>query len=946
MLGANPSSDYARSAVMGAHMNQYNMNNHPSAVVPIPLHPGSIVSPGVSPNNSIPSMYRLPSNFAQQSSCSYNNNNANNNTNGNARGGGGVAQHHMKNGAASARGGGNMGYNNNTSSSYNNINSSNMQGNNSNNFQRNNNASLSPRGYCWDGESGSSSGISFAASSSSFVASASSASLENKKSSFEKSNSSNSEGSRHTNNMENHKINSSGASSSGSSGHTSHNNTSTNMHYSAGALMHNNHASPTLSATNSTHGGNNHQSSPGVMSRPGCTNSARVVSMLSPRMPVSNGTLGSSATMNYNNESLNHMRFSNLSSSVVEQGGNSNSMLYGNNNGMQYNGNGNMQYNNSNSIMADAEQATNNNNNTYMQNNSNSNGNYLPGSTTTSCYNNNNGSYNNGGMMVDQNNSNSIYNNNAHLFNGNNNNGSRFSPQLFDNKNKKNNHFADTMGNHYNNHVNMNKNEFDGDALMDNHNHMRGPQPAASSPYMGGYNTHDQDQPNNINAVVPVASADRHLKNCRSAEEATSVRRLKSPTPPARGLMQNKLSPPETSLNKSPVLELSLNTSLSPTLDHMNFVSNNPNNNTHISSRKHVPTLSSTPSVPRSGMRDNRVGIGMEDFTLARVIGKGSYGKVMLVQEKATKAWYAMKMLRKDNVIKRNQVQHTKTERNVLELVHHPFIVNLIYAFRTPQKLCFVLEYCPGGELFFHLSKLGRFGTERCCFYAAEILCAIEYLHSLHIIYRDLKPENVLLDADGHVKITDFGLSKEGVSDNHSARSMCGTPEYLAPEILSKRGHGRAVDWYSLGALMFEMLTGLPPFYTRDREKLYDRIRCGDLVYPPHIQNRPTIKSLLQGLLERDPDKRLGGKDDAAEVKRHGFWDGICWHSVLNRKLVPPFVPKLKSTTDVQYFDNEFVQMPARDSEEDGGEGVVDADDEFAGFSYIPSNDFLACQAG
>merc|ERR1712118_303716 len=142
----------------------------------------------------------------------------------------------------------------------------------------------------------------------------------------------------------------------------------------------------------------------------------------------------------------------------------------------------------------------------------------------------------------------------------------------------------------------------------------------------------------------------------------------------------------------------------------------------------------------------------------------------------------------------------------------------------TPRKLYFVLEYCPGGELFFHLSRAGRFSEGRCRFYASEILLAIEYLHRLNIVYRDLKPENVLLDSDGHVKVTDFGLSKEGIMDNVSAKTMCGTPEYLAPEILDKKGHGRAVDWYSLGALMFEMLTGLPPYYSKDKDQLFARI--------------------------------------------------------------------------------------------------------------------------
>merc|ERR1711988_1203367 len=267
-----------------------------------------------------------------------------------------------------------------------------------------------------------------------------------------------------------------------------------------------------------------------------------------------------------------------------------------------------------------------------------------------------------------------------------------------------------------------------------------------------------------------------------------------------------------------------------------------------------------------------------------------------------------------ENVIKRNQVEHTKTERNVLEAVSHPFIVTLHYAFQTPKKLYFVLEYCPGGELFFHLSRAGRFSEGRCRFYASEILLAIEYLHRLNIIYRDMKPENVLLDADGHVKLTDFGLSKEGIMDNFSAKSMCGTPEYLAPEILDKKGHGKAVDWYSLGALMYEMLTGLPPFYTRDREQLFARTRGGDLSYPSYIT--PVAKSLLQSLLQRDPDRRLGGgHGDADEVKCHPFFNGIDWTAFQQRRVTPPFKPSVSTSTDVKYFEKEFLDLPAVNSE-------------------------------
>lgn len=327
----------------------------------------------------------------------------------------------------------------------------------------------------------------------------------------------------------------------------------------------------------------------------------------------------------------------------------------------------------------------------------------------------------------------------------------------------------------------------------------------------------------------------------------------------------------------------------------------------------------------------------LDDFILMKVVGKGSYGKVMLVKHKDNNMVYAMKMLRKENVIKRNQVEHTKTERNVLEAVSHPFIVTLHYAFQTPKKLYFVLEYCPGGELFFHLSRAGRFSEGRCRFYASEILLAIEYLHRLNIIYRDLKPENILLDADGHVKLTDFGLSKEGIQDNFSAKSMCGTPEYLAPEILNKSGHGKAVDWYSLGALMYEMLTGLPPFYTRDREKLFERIRRGELAYPSYIT--PVTKSLLQHLLEGDSTKRLGaGVGDGDEVKAHPFFSGIEWVAIQQRRVTPPFKPQVSQTGDVKYFEKEFVDLPVVNSEVNE-ERLANDMNHFEGFTYQPRSD-------
>ncbi len=186
----------------------------------------------------------------------------------------------------------------------------------------------------------------------------------------------------------------------------------------------------------------------------------------------------------------------------------------------------------------------------------------------------------------------------------------------------------------------------------------------------------------------------------------------------------------------------------------------------------------------------------------------------------------------------KRQVERTKIERRVLGYVDHPFLMKLHYAFQTGRKLYLVLDYCPGGELFFHLSRFKRFPEGVVRFYSAELVLALQHLHNSGIIYRDIKPENILLDRDGHLKLGDFGLAKDGINQATSgAQSVCGTPEYMAPEVISKAGHGTAVDWWGLGMLMYEMLTGLPPWYTKDRKKLFERLRSAPLVIPKVIKS-------------------------------------------------------------------------------------------------------------
>uniref|UniRef100_A0A8C9LM59 Non-specific serine/threonine protein kinase n=1 Tax=Piliocolobus tephrosceles TaxID=591936 RepID=A0A8C9LM59_9PRIM len=303
-----------------------------------------------------------------------------------------------------------------------------------------------------------------------------------------------------------------------------------------------------------------------------------------------------------------------------------------------------------------------------------------------------------------------------------------------------------------------------------------------------------------------------------------------------------------------------------------------------------------------------------ESFNFIKVIGVGSYGKVLLVRHIKQNKLYAMKILRKENIISMNQLEHTRIERNVLKCVSHPFIVKMYYAFQTSKKLYFILEYCPGGELFFHLSKI-RFVNEKSAkFYMCEIILALQYLHELNIIYRDLKPENVLIDEQGHIKLTDFGLSKEGVTESNSAKSLCGTPEYLAPEIVHQTGHGKAVDWWSLGIMLYEMLTGNLPFNGKSRSDLFEKIKHKKVVYPCSFS--PVVVDLLKKLFEKNPKKRLGyGIKDAEEIKSHAFFKNVNWDDVLNKKVKPPFKPNLFNKIDLQNFDKEFLCLSLRSSD-------------------------------
>ncbi|OAA73304.1 serine/threonine-protein kinase sck1 [Cordyceps fumosorosea ARSEF 2679] len=300
---------------------------------------------------------------------------------------------------------------------------------------------------------------------------------------------------------------------------------------------------------------------------------------------------------------------------------------------------------------------------------------------------------------------------------------------------------------------------------------------------------------------------------------------------------------------------------------------------------------------------------GPSDFEILKLIGKGTFGQVYQVRKRDTQRIYAMKVLQKKVIVQKKEVAHTVGERNILVRTatsDSPFIVGLKFSFQTPSELYLVTDYMSGGELFWHLQKEGRFDERRAKFYIAELILAIQHLHNNDIVYRDLKPENILLDANGHIALCDFGLSKANLTKNDTTNTFCGTTEYLAPEVLlDESGYTKMVDFWSLGVLVFEMCCGWSPFYAEDTQQMYKNIAFGKVRFPRDTLSQEG-RNFVKGLLNRNPKHRLGATDDAEELKQHPFFNDIDWTLLTQKRIAPPFKPKLKSETDVSYFDPEF----------------------------------------
>ena len=329
----------------------------------------------------------------------------------------------------------------------------------------------------------------------------------------------------------------------------------------------------------------------------------------------------------------------------------------------------------------------------------------------------------------------------------------------------------------------------------------------------------------------------------------------------------------------------------------------------------------------------------LEDFSQLKVLGRGSFGKVVLVRLEKSKKLYAMKILKKELVIKRKQVNHTMTERSLLEKLNHTFIVKLFYAFQDKTKLYFITEFMQGGELFFHLRRNSQYKEKSVKFYMSEILLAIDYMHKNNFIYRDLKPENILIDKLGHIKLTDFGLSKLLDEEEQKTYTLCGTPEYLAPEIIFEKGYDKTCDWFSFGVVMFEMLCGFHPFKQK-KGKFNPQIYKMKIKIPENIGKN--AKDLIEKLLNSNPRERIG-YNSSEEIMKHDFFKDIDFDKVLKKNYKPPFIPKLDNEEDLRYFDKGFTEenvesFPDKKLIVSTNGDVKSLSDEFKGFSYQPED--------
>ncbi|XP_075679736.1 calcium-dependent protein kinase C-like [Dermatophagoides pteronyssinus] len=334
--------------------------------------------------------------------------------------------------------------------------------------------------------------------------------------------------------------------------------------------------------------------------------------------------------------------------------------------------------------------------------------------------------------------------------------------------------------------------------------------------------------------------------------------------------------------------------------------------------------------------KDFKLNDGLDSFNLLKILGKGSFGKVLLAElKKNPKQLYAIKVLKKDVLIMADDIESAMIEKRVLALTNKPpFLLGLHSCFQDKERLYFVMEYVTGGDLMFQIQKFRKFKEPIACFYATEIAIGLFFLHERGIVYRDLKLDNILLDSEGHIKIGDFGMCKEGIFGSKTAHTFCGTPDYIAPEIIKGIPYSKSVDWWSYGVLLYEMLTGQAPFDGEDEDELFQNIIDHNVLYPKSISKE--AKDLCKAFLVKDSQQRLGsGINDELKIKNHPFFRRIDWIKILNKEIQPPYKPQITDDRLVENFDINFTKSQLTMTPSDKSVIANLNGNEFDGFSYV-----------
>ncbi|KAL6948447.1 hypothetical protein ACO0OE_002483 [Hanseniaspora uvarum] len=392
---------------------------------------------------------------------------------------------------------------------------------------------------------------------------------------------------------------------------------------------------------------------------------------------------------------------------------------------------------------------------------------------------------------------------------------------------------------------------------------------------------------------------------------------------------------------------------LTPELeDYKVMESNSPQNNVvtkeninrlsqHLSIAEEVTPISSPTKKSPAKTKNKKKKISLDDFMLLKVLGKGNFGKVLLAQSKTTDQLCAIKVLKKEQLLKNNDMESMKAEKKVFMLAteaKHPFLTNLYCSFQTENRVYFAMEFIGGGDLMWHVQN-HRLSVKKAKFFAAEVLLALKYFHDNGVIYRDLKLENIMLTPEGHIKLADYGLCKDEMWYGCKTSTFCGTPEFIAPEILKEQQYTKSVDWWAFGVLLYQMLLCQSPFSGEDEDEVFNSILTDEPLYP--IDMAGDIVQIFQGLLTKDPEERLGsGPEDALEIMREPFFRNINFDDILNMRVRPPFIPQLNGPGDTQYFEEEYTSAPPTLTPVNS---ILNSSmqEQFRGFSYLPQDSLL-----